>query len=144
MSAQTGGHSLPGGEGTAGSQCMNFDSFLSTHDVQRSDGCCAGRNVCNIAGLTEGAVQGVLHDGHGVQLDDLSGLVQPLFNVTAADELGDGIDECHVACPTGRGGSDVSTAFGDVVDDLGVVLDILIGGEVDMKQSKIFKVHKKI
>ena len=55
MGAQTGGHSLPGRESTAGSQCMDFDSFLSTHNIQRSDGSGAGRNICDVAGLTEGA-----------------------------------------------------------------------------------------
>ena len=48
MGAQTGGHSLPGGESTAGCQFMNFDSFLSTHYVQMSDVCSAGRSISNV------------------------------------------------------------------------------------------------
>ena len=47
-------------------------------------------NVCDIVRLTAGTVQGVLHNGHGAQLDDLSGLVQPLFAFVATNEIADG------------------------------------------------------
>lgn len=41
----------------------------------------------------------------------------------------------HMACPTGRCGSDVRSIFGDIVDDLGVASDILVGGEADIIQG---------
>lgn len=40
-----------------------------------------------------------------------------------------------MACPTGRCGSDVRSIFGDIVDDLGVASDILVGGEADIIQG---------
>ena len=43
-----------------------------------------GRDVGDVAGLAERAVQRVLHDGHRMQRDDLCGLAQPLLDVAAA------------------------------------------------------------
>ncbi len=129
--AETAGHSLPRREGTAGSKCVNLDSFLCSHYVERTNGSRARRNVSNVTGLTEGSVKGVLHDGHGVKLNDLCGLIKPFLDVTGADELGNRINECHVACPTGRGGCNISTgSLGDIVDDLGIILDVSVSGEV--------------
>ena len=131
--AKTAGHSLPGGEGAAGCKCVYLDTLLSAHYVERADGCSLGGNVCDITGLTEGSVEGVLHDGHGVKSYDLSGLVEPLLDVAGADELRNGINKCHVACPSGRGGSDVRAgALSDIVDDLGVILDVSVGGEMNI------------
>ena len=86
--AKTRGHSLPRGEGAAGCKCVNLDTLFSAHYVKRTDGCSAGRNVSDVTGLTEGTVEGVLHDGHGVKLNDLCGLVEPLRYVEALPELG--------------------------------------------------------
>ena len=130
---QTGGHSLPRREGAAGSQCMNLDTLLGAHNVDGADGGCLGRDVGNVAGLAEGAVQRVLQDGHGTQLHDLCGLAQPFLNVTAADELGDRVNECNVARPAGAGGDDVRAALGDVIDDLRIVVDVLRRGIVDVR-----------
>ena len=132
MGHQAGGHPLPGGEGAVGQQCMDFNTLLGAHHIQRADGGSLGGHIGNVTGLAEAAVERILHDSHGVKLDDLSGLIQPLLDVTAAHELGDGIYKGHMACPTGRGGDDISTAFGNIVDDLGVIGDILIGGIVDI------------
>lgn len=65
-----------------------------------------------------------------MQRDDLRGLAQPLLDVAAADKLGDRVDEGHMARPAGAGGDDVCAALGDVVDDLGVVIDVGVGREM--------------
>ena len=45
MCAKTAGHSLPGGEGTAGCKGVNLNSLLCSHNVERADGSGAGGNV---------------------------------------------------------------------------------------------------
>ena len=130
MGDQAGGHSLPAGEGVVGRQCVDLDALLCTHDVDRADGGGSGRDVGDVAGLAERAVQRVLHDGHRMQGDNLRGLAQPLLDVAAADKLGDRVDEGHMARPAGAGGDDVCAALGDVVDDLGVVIDVGVGREM--------------
>ena len=132
MGDQAGGHSLPAGEGVVGRQRVDLDALLCAHDVDRADGGGSGRDVGDVAGLAERAVQRVLHDGHRMQGDDLRRLAQPLLNVAAADELGDRVDEGHMARPAGAGGDDVRAALGDVVDDLGVVVDVGVGREMDV------------
>lgn len=98
---QAGGHSLPAGEGVVGRQCVDLDALLCAHDVDRADGSSSGRDVGDVAGLAERAVQRVLHDGHRMQGDNLRGLAQPLLDVAAADKLGDRVDKGHMAVQPG-------------------------------------------
>ena len=132
---ETAGHSLPGGECAVGEKCVNLNSLLSTHYVDRTDGCSLGGNVCNVTRLTEASVEGVLHNGHRMEGDDLCGLVEPLVDVAASHKLGNRINECNVSCPSGRGRDDVSAALGDIVDYLGVIVDVCVCGVVNVREG---------
>ena len=112
---------------------MDLDALLGALDVDGADGRGAGRDAGDVAGLTEHAVQGVLGDGQGMQGDQTGLQIEPLLDVVT-DELGHGVDKRRVAGPAGAGGDDVGAALGDVVDDLGIAVDVLVGGVVDVLQ----------
>ena len=131
VGAQTGGHSLPGGESTAGSQCVNLDTLLSTHNIQRSDGSGAGRNIGNVTGAAEHTTQRVVGDHFGHGLDKTGTHSQELFQGVCGEGLG--VDSANTAGPAEGSVSHICAAQGSQL--IGVGLDVLIGPEVDLLQG---------
>ena len=81
MQNQTGGHSLPRGEGVVGQKCMNFNTLSCILNIDRADGCSLRRNACNVTGLAEYTVQRVLCNGQGMQGDNACFHIEPLINI---------------------------------------------------------------